>query len=98
MTDQQRLVIYTDSGSTIRLDVRFVENDREVINHILEKLNLSLVRVSPGTYTFSKKDLQIFKHIQVSVPSKISVTSKQRLLPIQVSRLENTFESDTFFL
>jgi len=97
MTDQQRLVIYTDGGSSIRLSVRYVENDRDVINTILEKLNLSLVRVSAGTYTFSQKDLKIFNHIQVSVPSKIAFTSKQRLLPA-VSRLENNSESDTFFL
>jgi hypothetical protein len=97
MTDKQRLVIYTDGGSSIRLSVRFVENDRDVINHILEKLNLSLVRVSAGTYTFSNKDLKIFNYIKVRVPSKIAVSSKQRLLPV-VSRLENSFESDTFFL
>lgn len=97
MTDQRWLVIYI-SGSPLRVPVSFSEDKCDILNYVLDKLKLSLVRTSSNVYSFSQKDLKVLELLKVLVPTKIAVPSKSKVIPIETLRLENCYETDTFFL
>ena len=95
---QLTLVIYV-GGFPVRLPVTYTQEHCEILNYVLDKLKLSLVRTSLHQYTFSQKDLKVLELLKVSVPKQIRLSfSKSRVLAVDAIRIENCFETDAFFL
>lgn len=102
MTSSLHLTMYI-GNATVDTPLIYMQHDLDekivLLNYVLQNLKFSLVRLQRGLYSFSQRDVNILKMLNLAIrQDHVVLDSTRKIIFVDSQKLSSSYDTDTFFI